>query len=64
MSIKCYEYFGCKRINDCPFYRYEGKRNCWEVEIALTPYVSADEEDKFTYCKHCLYYQDVHKIKD
>ena len=69
MAIKCHEFFACKREVECPFYTDETGRNCWEVEVALTPFVGAGEEDfreedKIVHCKNCLYYQHVHKIKD
>ena len=61
MTIKCYEFFKCERVNECPFYRYEGKRNCWEVDASLTPFVETGKEDKIVFCENCLYYQHVHK---
>lgn len=65
MTIKCYEFFNCRRINECPFYKEGGDRNCWEVEGALTPFAGGTvEEDKIVFCKHCLYYRHVHEIKD
>jgi len=63
MSIKCHEFFGCKR-EECPFLKYDGKKNCWEVEVSLTPHVPAEEEEKVIFCKNCLYYQHMQKIKE
>lgn len=64
MSIKCHEFFGCRRIHKCPYYKYEGEKICWETENDLTPFVPAGDENKIVYCKNCLYYQHVNKIVD
>jgi hypothetical protein len=69
MSIKCYDFFGCKKKETCPYYATGEERNCWEVELHLTPFLEFSSEilgteDKLNFCKNCLYYEHVQKIND
>jgi len=67
MSIKCYDFFGCFRKNECPYYSYEGKKNCWEVAASLTPFVNISgaitQEEKKIHCIQCIYYQYMNDKK-
>ena len=60
MTIKCHEFFGCKKVK-CPMFNEEEKRNCWEVDGVLNPCI--DElrrllgNKTITYCRNCIYYR-------
>lgn len=65
MTIKCYEFFGCKK-QECIIFKEQEERNCWEIDPALTPCTDIFEEsmqtkDKIVFCKHCLFYEHVNK---
>ncbi len=67
MTIKCHEFFGCKRKQKCPYFTSGEERHCWEVELALTPFYASEqvvinEEHKIVFCENCLYYQHMQKI--
>jgi len=69
MVIKCFEFFNCKKKDTCPYFTSGEERNCWEVEIALTPFIKFGagihkEEDKIIFCQNCLYYQHAQNNKD
>ena len=68
MTIKCYEFFGCKELG-CTFLKNGKGRNCWEVRPSMTfgIYKAVGEFSmgkKIIYCKNCLYYEYVHKNND
>lgn len=60
MTVKCHEFFGCKKAK-CLMFNEEEKRNCWEVDGVLNPCI--DElrrllaNKKITYCRNCIYYR-------
>ena len=64
MSSKCHEFFDCKRERDCPYFKYEGDKKCWETDASTTPFVPAEKEDKIVFCMNCLYYQHMNKTRD
>ena len=69
MSMKCHEFFGCKKTN-CIMFEEEEYRLCWEIDPALTPCIDLategllDMKDKLNYCKNCLYYEHIIKTND
>jgi hypothetical protein len=61
--VKCHEYFRCRK-DRCVMFGKEEKRNCWEVENALTCCLgvgedSIKESDRIYFCRNCLYYQHI-----
>lgn len=62
MVEKCYDFFGCRRIQ-CPMFNEDETRECWEVDGTLNNCVDGKQlvgdyiEDKITFCRHCLYYK-------
>lgn len=65
MTIKCHEFFRCKKTN-CVMFAEDEKRNCWEVKSALTSGYEFCEksnirEDKVLFCRKCLYYEHIQK---
>lgn len=68
MNPKCHEFFGCKNL-DCAMFVKREKRNCWDVEIASTPFVKFGagilaKETKISFCKNCLYYLHIDNSKE
>ena len=65
MTVKCYEFFGCKEL-ECPILKEVGGNKCWEVEPARTICISkstspATVKDKLVFCRNCLYYEHMNK---
>jgi hypothetical protein len=69
MFVKCHEFFGCKKKSECIMSNEEEKRNCWEIEPALSLCLnhatkgSLEIKDKLLFCKNCLYYEHINKTK-
>ena len=67
MTIKCYEFFGCKEL-ECSMLEDGKERNCWEVAPAMTPRLKniagqISLNNKLDICKNCLYYQLMNSDK-
>jgi len=66
MTIKCHEFFSCKKSN-CIMFGEEEDRYCWEVEPALTPCINhiteglLEMKNKLDFCENCLYYEHMNK---
>jgi hypothetical protein len=63
MTIKCHEYFGCKK-KECAIFNGKEDENCWELEPSSTPCIDSiskliSVEEKLVFCKNCLYYEHV-----
>jgi len=64
MTVRCHDFFSCKK-SECAMFKEGEKRNCWEIEPALTPCInnvtegSLEMQYKLSYCKNCLYYEHV-----
>ena len=60
MATKCHDFFKCKELK-CLMFNEEEKRNCWEVDGVLNPYIdelrSLLGDNKIAYCENCLYYR-------
>ena len=62
MVEKCYDFFGCRRIQ-CSMFNEDETRECWEVDGTLNNCMDGKQlvgdyiEDKITFCRHCLYYK-------
>lgn len=62
MTIKCHEFFGCKK-QKCAIFNEGEERNCWDIDPTLTPCTdslgegSIKVEEKIFFCKNCLFYE-------
>ena len=68
MTVKCHEFFGCKK-SECGMFNENVEKNCWELEPALTPCIASNSkplkiEDKLVFCKNCLYYEYANKVPE
>ena len=68
MTIKCHEFFGCRK-RQCKMFLENEERNCWDVPGTFCMVVDDGEnldmagDEKF-FCKNCLYYEHVNGKKD
>ena len=67
MTIKCHEFFDCKK-KECRMFKEDEERNCWDIEPTSTSCTnmlpdSATKENKIFHCHNCTYYLHAHRNK-
>ena len=64
MTVKCHEFFNCKRTKECPYFSTTQEKYCWEVPSEQTPFIALgsgelQDGEKEIVCQNCLYYKHI-----